>query len=139
MTPFQSPTNGGIATRTEGGEAEGDDEDVEYRLWCLLNEKECKKVEKEKQKQKEKAEKEVSDLISLFHYVIARLNSAAFMPHEERTCTQISFHLLIDACLFIISIPSNLHLSAIIQNKRLQRRKRAAAAVGSFFFIRTHR
>lgn len=56
MTPFQSPTNGGIDTRTEGGEAEGDDEETEYRLWCLLNEKECKKAEKEK----EKAAKEVS-------------------------------------------------------------------------------
>ena len=62
MTPVQLPANGGIETRTEGGEAAGDNgEDAEYQLWCLLNEKECKKAEKEKQKQNEKSEKEVSD------------------------------------------------------------------------------
>ena len=57
MTPVQSPINGSIETRAEGGEAEGDDEDAKYRVWCLLNEKECKKAEKEK----EKAAKEVSN------------------------------------------------------------------------------
>ena len=62
ITPVQLPANGGIETRTEGGEAAGDnDEDAEYHQWCLQNEKECKKAEKEKQKQKEKAEKEVND------------------------------------------------------------------------------